>query len=344
MKRILSLFLVLLLSWTGISSAPADALSPSPESAGAASPSAEPADPASASAEPAAPGSGAARDPAALPGAAARDPSGSRGTSSLQEYVHLVTVLLESEDFRHLMEVEDFQYFLNDVLLDTLEWLWQNRPVAMKILDELDLSEEDRRLVTDIWDSAERIEANLKEYAATPDGAKLMEDLLTLMDSEHLYQSLSDLGDLLSSDDLEKVLLALSGSLEETSEAVPEGDDTPLVELIRAHGMDPDSETFTQVRRLYRLVADSPWAQQSLPRLLSDETLWDLVNRLLTLPEEPMLEPSRQELRALAEKPELIRLLDQITPVIADFIDRNAEQIADSFLNQPQEPATEPVS
>ena len=96
---------------------------------------------------------------------------------TLAENIRLFLDLLESEDVRSLLKIDDVKDVLGEIVARTIIWLWQNRPVTMKILAELGVPEEEREAISVIWDSAERMEKQELAYLKTDEGKAFLRDL-----------------------------------------------------------------------------------------------------------------------------------------------------------------------
>ena len=76
---------------------------------------------------------------------------------TLSSSFRLVAQLLQNEDVRGLLQIQDVKDLMNEGAFKILLWMLQNRSVTMKILKELGVGKEDRKCIGKIWDSAERI-------------------------------------------------------------------------------------------------------------------------------------------------------------------------------------------
>ena len=338
------------------------------------------------------------------------------------ENLRIIGALLNSEDFRHLLEIDDVKYLISDLLAESVIWMLQNRPVTMKILAELGAGENDLKIINRLWDSETVIERSVADYLAEPDGLLLQEEAIQVFGSSDFLQSVKDFSSLATSEDLQNLIQAFTGaepeaeageesaetageasegtgeragegiseptgteSPESTGERAGEGiseaagtdapentverageeseerageetgenpgeatgEETPesadeettdeteslsgegtgetaeagseeptgkttetendpfLKDLAEHEGWDPEDERFLRVKRLYELILHSDWAQHSLPTLLKNKSVWHFSYHLLSLVDEPKLQPARQELIDLSQDKDL---------------------------------------
>lgn len=332
--------------------------------------------------------------------------------SEMSENLKIVSALLNSEDFRHLLEIDDVKFLISDILAESVIWMLQNRPVTMKILAELGAAENDLKVINRLWDSETVIEHSVVDYLDEPDGQLLQEQANQLFGSSDFLQTVKDFTSLATSEDLQNLIQAFvdydpeaesetetaeaaeaeaperageefseadgteapenvderagegtgeaadtkaeentveateteapettGGETGETAEAeteesageTTEAENDPfLKELAEREGLNPKDERFIRVARLYKIILHSDWAQHSLPTLLKNELVWDFTVHLLSLVEEPKLQPAREELRQLSQDKDLLSY-------IISFIRSNVEPYLNLLMNDASE-------
>ena len=364
--------------------------------------------------------------------------------SEMSENLKIVSALLNSEDFRHLLEIDDVKFLISDILAESVIWMLQNRPVTMKILAELGAAENDLKVINRLWDSETVIEHSVVDYLDEPDGQLLQEQANQLFGSSDFLQTVKDFTSLATSEDLQNLIQAFvdydpeaesetetaeaaeaeaperageefseadgteapenvderagegtgeaadtempettgeragegtgeaadtkaeentgeaadtkteentveateteapettGGETGETAEAeteesageTTEAENDPfLKELAERKGLNPKDERFIRVARLYKIILHSDWAQHSLPTLLKNELVWDFTVHLLSLVEEPKLQPAREELRQLSQDKDLLNY-------IISFFRSNVEPYLNLLMNDASE-------
>lgn len=67
--------------------------------------------------------------------------------TSLRERLFQIAELMNTEEVRALLNIDDVKSILNDVVFKVLRWMIDHRPVAMKIFTELGIGEKDRQCI-----------------------------------------------------------------------------------------------------------------------------------------------------------------------------------------------------
>ena len=128
---------------------------------------------------------------------------------TLADHLLELTALMQREEVRNLLKIEDVSTITSEVISKILVWMWENRPVTMKILAEFGVSESDRRSVEKLWDSVHRLSAAFRNYEASEQGKQLKADADALMSDPAFKQSVYDLQVLLTSEDLGSIVDAM---------------------------------------------------------------------------------------------------------------------------------------
>ena len=230
------------------------------------------------------------------------DETGEKKTA-LQENLSLIISLLNSEEFRELIKLEDARLLLRDVGVETGLWLWENRPVTMQILAELGLGENELGLVGRIWDSAEIIVLCVQNYLEnTEDGQRLKKEYEAVSQEGVFRQSVLDFFNLATSQDLQALLQLITEGLPAEDDWEP---DPRLKEYAEAKGLNLEDPETRFALRIISVILESSWAQKSLPELMNDLDFWLLYTHLLQLYKQPELQPAITELEKLVTDPEM---------------------------------------
>ena len=179
--------------------------------------------------------------------------------------------LLQDEEIKSLLKNDELRDVLSEITWDVLVWLFQNRPVTMKILKELGFSEQEVGCVAKLWDSAERISAILDNFKESESSRQLDADFEALIHDPDIRESAVNFRRMATSGQITLLLEALTYSLEDK----PVGEYSGLLtdEALRRK---LDTATFTGklILQLLHIVEESDWARESLPKLRDNENLW----------------------------------------------------------------------
>ena len=248
-------------------------------------------------------------------------------SETLSSSIRLMAELLQNEDVRSLLQIQDVKDLMNEGAFKVLIWMLQNRSVTMKILKELGVGKKDRDCIGKIWDSAERIRDTKKTWLKTEKGRELLTNLEILKNDPEVAEAANSFSEMINSDDAAAVIKAMgstarkAASEELPANAVPQN----------AADLQTERASFTGslLAELLRVLGNSEWAQKYLPMLLKNEAL----NRaLVILSEDNELNGAiRQEYNTLANDPE-----------IYDFAGRTLRTVADLFRQMGSKP-DEPV-
>jgi len=272
-----------------------------------------------------------------------REKTGSGEASGALEMLKTLGEILISEDFRSLLEYEDVKEVFNEIILETTLWLYENRPVTIKILRELGLSEKETVIVEKLWDSLDRIINSMEFYLETEDGKALQSSYTALTESNAFQRVWEDFVKLVKKEDLQDLLKTLKGSLEGQLEearafidaTIVEGETGEQVEeklsrfqekfnrIVEERGGDPQAIALTTGMQIFARVAESDWAKNSMPDLMEQEALWTFLEQLENLLNSPIMETAKQEMINLLQDEEI---MDYLTELINGMVGIIREQ------------------
>jgi hypothetical protein len=208
---------------------------------------------------------------------------------TLSENIRFLKDLAADEEVRELLGMEEVKTVTSEVIWRVLVWLYQNRPVTMKILAELGIKESDRRCIEKIWDSADRIGEALIEHSQTEDGKQLQAEAEAVKNDPEIQQALVNFQKLATSEDLMNILDALDEAVKDEalkSEAVKsetagsENSDGALTNEARNQRVDQSSFIGKLIIEAISVMDQSEWARESVPKLLKNENLWRFLTHL----------------------------------------------------------------
>ena len=200
---------------------------------------------------------------------------------SLAQNLRMIQNLLKDEDMQAILRNEDVSAVTAEIALRVLMWLVQNRPVTMKILVELGISETELKCIEKIWDSSERVAAAYKEYLDSEDGKQLLAEFEAVRNDPDILACMSDFGDLLTSSDLKLLLVTLK---EFSRDTLADGilydgllsQEAVKLNLARSDFMGK------LIFEILHVLEQSDWAQSSLPKLADNKNLWPFLRHLST--------------------------------------------------------------
>lgn len=272
-----------------------------------------------------------------------REKTGSGEAGGALEMLKTLGEILISEDFRSLLEYEDVKEVFNEIILETTLWLYENRPVTIKILRELGISEKETVIVEKLWDSLDRIINSMEVYLETEDGKALQSSYTALTESNAFQRVWEDFVKLVKKEDLQDLLKTLNGALEGQLEetrafidaTIVEGETSEQVEeklsrfqekfnrIVEERGGDPQAIALTTGMQIFARVAESDWAKNSMPDLMEEEALWTFLEQLENLLNSPIMETAKQEMINLLQDEEI---RDYLTELINGMVGIVREQ------------------
>lgn len=219
-----------------------------------------------------------------------REDEESGSQASLIEIMRVV----KSEEFQALMEFDDVREVIGEGLGKVLGWLRENREVTMKIFRELGFTDPEIVIIARIWDYGKDMEAAGQGYLDSEDGRQLVRECEALWESGLLQHSFRDLAELGSSRDLEILL-------QEYGDRMDMGADSWTEENRgERHGM---------LESLAKLVDQSAWMRESLPKLAADERFGTVTEHLGRLMRSEALTPFWEAVERLLDDSEAIHFL-----------------------------------
>lgn len=189
---------------------------------------------------------------------------------TLSENILMISSLLQDEEVRALLKMEEVTEVTSEIIWRVLLWMYQNRPVTMKILTALDVNESDQQCISRIWDSSDRIIAAYNEYLETEDGKQLDTELKVLMSDQEFRKSLADFSHMLTSDELLLLLEALKDTVTSDQEIPLDG---PLTRQVKNQEAAKSSLSGRMTLRALYVLEQSEWARESLPNLMNNKNL-----------------------------------------------------------------------
>lgn len=188
----------------------------------------------------------------------------------------LVSKFITDPEYMHILRIKDVQDIMNEVVLRGLVWLWQNRPVTMKVLKELGVKKEERSLISTIWDSAERLEAAEKDYILTEDGQQLKAEFEELKKHPACDGIVKGFFNVISAQNVRELLDALHRDEGDTQEAYEPVTTDEVRDYAKQMGYeeqmtDADAE---YLAHLVEVVQHLYGAESALGELMTTEIFW----------------------------------------------------------------------
>ena len=198
---------------------------------------------------------------------------------TLSENIRFLKDLAQNKEVRELLGMEEVKTVTSEIIWRVLIWLYQNRPVTMKILAELGVKESDRRCIEKLWDSADRIGEALMNHSQTEDGRQLQAEAEAVKNDPELQESLVNFQALATSEDLTVILDTLSEAVKaETAEK--KNPDGALTKEALNRNVDQSSFIGKLIIEALTVMDRSEWARKSVPKLLKNENLWRFLAHL----------------------------------------------------------------
>jgi len=198
---------------------------------------------------------------------------------TLSENIRFLKDLAQTEEVLDLLKIEDVKNVTSEIIWRVLVWLFQNRPVTMKILAELGVKESDLRCIEKIWDSADRIGIALEKHSQTEDGRQLQAEAAAVKNDPELQESWDNFQELATSEDLVTVLNELNAAAK-TEFAERKSSDGVLTQEALNRQVDQSSFSGKLILKALSILDQSEWARESVPKLLKNENLWRFLTHL----------------------------------------------------------------
>ena len=198
---------------------------------------------------------------------------------SLAENFTLIKDLLKDEEVQGILNNQEVASVTSEIVFRILVWMFQNRSVTMKILAESGVSEADRQSIEKIWDSVDRVTSAYTDYLETEDGKQLQAECEAVKADPDIQQSVADFKDLVTSKDLNLLLQAITEAAKaDAAENALEG--SQLTQSAVEKEIDDTTFMGTMILQVMKILDQSTWAQDSVPKLAKNENLWKLLTHL----------------------------------------------------------------
>ncbi len=251
-------------------------------------------------------------------------------TGTLAENLEFLVRFIQNEQVRSLLKMDDFRDVAVDIVWEALVWMVENRPVTMKILTEVGVGEADRNCVEKLWDACNRISAAVEEYKASEDGQRLAAEYEALRTDPDFRESLENMRDMLTSENITELSGAVWSALEESTGDFKE--DGELTREALKREMSQTSFVGSLLMELLGVLQQSKWASVSLPKLLRNEPFWVFVLHL-TNGNEALDSLIQGELRALSEDPEMRSFVDRTLEALFTLGSQIEQSVAPDVQN-----------
>ena len=221
---------------------------------------------------------------------------------TLAENLAFLKEALQDEEIRNLLQIQDVKDIANEIVWKVVVWLYENRPVTMKILAELGVKKSDRHCVEMIWDSYDRIAEAYKLYMETDEGRLLEEKAVTLSKDPDILEAGQNFINMLTSNNIKYLLEQIEETVKEGAQQKHE--QGQLTQMALDRQLNRTSFIGSLTIKLLHFIEESDWARESVPKLLQKEDLWTF----LTLLSEGSVELNKvvqQETMTLMEDTEM---------------------------------------
>lgn len=254
---------------------------------------------------------------------------------TLAEILLSLAETMQREEFQNLLRIDDVAVITNEVTVKILIWLYENRPVTMKILAELGAGEDDIRCVEKIWDSGERIGAAVKEYMDSEEGKELTAAEDALAADESFTQAFLRVLEDISSDDLRDLMEVSAHVLEaQDPAAVNPGDPGSLTRAALDRAISDQSFLGGLLMKLLDLLDRHAGAIAPLKTMLTNERLWAVLFRLANYG-GAMDDTVRDEFERLRSDPDIEAFIQRTLAALS----REAEKASAQLHSKPGETA-----
>lgn len=237
---------------------------------------------------------------------------------SLSENLRFLADMLEDEEIRSLLKIEDVGEIFTEVIWKVMIWLYENRPVTMKILAELGVGERDRRCIGLIWDSMERIIREIQVFADSEEGQRLQKDAAELAADPDFRNSVQQIIEVITSDEVSELVENLTEAAVSIGETEEE-ENGPLTGEALGRRITQSSFTGKMMLAILSLLEKNDWGKISLAQFLTNEKFWrfalDLASMNSSL--DGVLE---EELTKISGDPEVVTFLQVNTSGLLDLI------------------------
>lgn len=232
---------------------------------------------------------------------------------SLAENFRFLADLLKNEEIRSLLKMEDVSTIFTEVVWKVLVWMYENRPVTMKILTELGVDERNQRRIAVIWDSADRIAHEVDVFKASEEGRQLQEEGNALLADPDLQKTLIGILNLAKSEDLSNLLKAVWKAAESAGTEATDSDGVLTAEATKRK-LGLNTYIGNTILNILKTLEESDWVRNSLPQLQANENLWNFLLHLASMDNSGLDNVIREEMEKLSQDPEIsIFILETLT-------------------------------
>ena len=232
---------------------------------------------------------------------------------SLAENFRFLADLLKDEEIRSLLKMEDVSTIFTEVVWKVLVWMYENRPVTMKILTELGVDERNQRCIAVIWDSADRIAHEVDVFKASEEGRQLQEEGNALLADPDLQKTLIGILNLAKSEDLSNLLKAVWKAAESAGTEATDSDGVLTAEAMKRK-LGLNTYIGNTILNILKTLEESDWVRNSLPQLQANENLWNFLLHLASTDNSGLDNVIREEMEKLSQDPEIsIFILETLT-------------------------------
>ena len=232
---------------------------------------------------------------------------------SLAENFRFLADLLKNEEIRSLLKMEDVSTIFTEVVWKVLVWMYENRPVTMKILTELGVDERNQRRIAVIWDSADRIAHEVDVFKASEEGRQLQEEGNALLADPDLQKTLIGILNLAKSEDLSNLLEAVWKAAESAGTEATDSDGVLTAEATKRK-LGLNTYIGNTILNILKTLEESDWVRNSLPQLQANENLWNFLLHLASMDNSGLDNVIREEMEKLSQDPEIsIFILETLT-------------------------------
>jgi hypothetical protein len=232
---------------------------------------------------------------------------------SLAENFRFLADLLKNEEIRSLLKMEDVSTIFTEVVWKVLVWMYENRPVTMKILTELGVDERGQRCIAVIWDSADRIAHEVDVFKASEEGRQLQEESNALLADPDFRKTLIGILNLTKSEDLSNLLKAVWKAAESAGTEATDSDGVLTAEAMKRK-LGLNTYIGNTILNILKTLEESDWVRNSLPQLQANENLWNFLLHLASMDNSGLDNVIREEMEKLSQDPEIsIFILETLT-------------------------------
>ncbi len=241
----------------------------------------------------------------------------------------LIRELLNNEDIRDLLQFEDIRTIVTEIGVKAGIWLIKHRPTTMEVLKELGVSDQEQECIGKIWDSGDRIHEAMDVYRATEEGAELQREYEALIADGVLQRAVQDFISMMKNKDIESVLdIIIQKAAEDAAKKQKTVQENgQLTKEAFKREMNTSSFMGSVILELLNYIEQSNWAQNSLPELIDNEHLWNVLRQLSGFNNQ-LGGAITEEVHLLTQDPEVMDFLDRTIKAISDLAREYKEKLS----------------